>query len=120
MRVPRRKDRDFVTFNDGVLDICKVKDRKITGTKLSNVRFGYHTVGSKRFYEAKIVSDKIDEMVKILPSGDVSTLDMCIIRDIQYKILQIQNKYDASPPHLLLSLERIVTQYKDVRESGEN
>ena len=31
--MPRRKDTKFVTFNDGMLDICSVKGRKIVETK---------------------------------------------------------------------------------------
>ncbi|MFQ7528653.1 MAG: hypothetical protein ACLRMN_14585 [Mediterraneibacter gnavus] len=47
-------------------------------------------------------------------------MDICIIGEKQYKIIQIQNKYDAAPPCLLLSLERVVTTYEDVRNHAEN
>lgn len=120
VRMPRIKDKKFVTFNDGILDICKINNREIVDIKHSEIRYGYRTVGMKRFYEAKVMSDKIDEMVAILPTAEISTLDICIIRGIQYKIVQIQNKYDASPAYMLLSLERSVIQYKDMRENGKN
>lgn len=116
--MPRIKDRSFVTFGDGVLDICSTKNRKIVGTKYQGLRFGMRTVGMKRFYEAKIASDKIDEVVAVLASDDITTLDVCIIRGVQYKIVQAQNKYDGLPPYTLLSLERIVALYEDVREDG--
>lgn len=115
--MPRRKDKNFVTFNDGILDICKVKNREIVETKLQGIRFGNRTVGIKRFYEAKVASDKVDKMVAILLHDMITTLDVCIIRGVQYKIVQMQEKYDASPAYMLLSLERIVTLYKDVREA---
>lgn len=116
--MPRRKERNFITFNDGILDVCQVKNRKIIRTKIKGLRFGYRTVGVKRFYEAKVVSDKIDEVVSIPQSPQITTLDICIIRGIQYKIVQTQNKYDSLPASTFLSLERIVTLYEDVRESG--
>ena len=100
--MPRRKDTKFVTFNDGMLDICSVKGRKIVETKHCGIRFGFRTV------------------VAILPVEDISTMDICIIREKQYKIIQIQNKYDETPPCLLLSLERVVTTYEDVRDNAEN
>ena len=38
----------------------------------------------------------------------------------QYRILQIQPKYDSSPPALYLSLENLIHPFKDGRsESGE-
>ena len=117
-RMPRRKERNFITFNDGILDVCQVKNRKIIRTKIKGLRFGYRTVGVKRFYEAKVVSDKIDEVVSIPQSPQITTLDICIIRGIQYKIVQTQNQYDSLPASTFLSLERIVTLYEDVRESG--
>ena len=36
----------------------------------------------------------------------------------QYQILQIQPKYDAKPPALYLSLEKLVHPYKDGRDDG--
>ena len=118
--MPRRKDTKFTTFNDGSLDICSVKGRKIVETRQAGIRFGFRTVGIKRFYEAKVLSNQIDEVVAILPVEDISTMDICIIGEKQYKIIQIQNKYDETPPCLVLSLERVVTTYEDVRNNAEN
>ncbi len=79
--MPRRKDTKFTTFNDGSLDICSVKGRKIVETRQAGIRFGFRTVGIKRFYEAKVLSNQIDEVVAILPVEDISTMDICIIRE---------------------------------------
>ena len=57
--MPRRKDTKFTTFNDGSLDICSVKGRKIVETRQAGIRFGFRTVGIKRFYEAKVLSNQI-------------------------------------------------------------
>lgn len=116
--MPRRKETKFVTFNDGCLEVCKVQGRKIVETKQEHVRFGYRTVGIKRFYEAKVLSSQIDEVVAILPIDNISTMDVCMIRGMQYKIVQIQNKYDQTPPCMFLSLEKITTLYEDVRKYG--
>lgn len=113
--MPRRKDSRFITFNDGVLDICRANGRKITETIERDVRFGFQTVGYKRFYEAKVLSSQIDETIVIPYGRKVTTLDICMIHERQYRIIQVQRKFDASPPCLLLSLERIVPEYEDVR-----
>ena len=118
--MPRRKDTKFVTFNDGMLDICSVKGRKIVETKHCGIRFGFRTVGIKRFYEAKVLSNQIDEVVAILPVEDISTMDICIIREKQYKIIQIQNKYDENATLFIAFSGRVVTTYEDVRNNAEN
>ena len=43
--MPRVKDSEFTTFNDGILDICEVKERTIIRTKQKGVRFGKTKVG---------------------------------------------------------------------------
>ena len=113
--MPRIKDARFITFNDGNLDICRVSGRKITETIERGIRFGFQTVGYKRFYDAKVLSSQIDETVVIPYEREVTTLNVCMIRGKQYRIVQVQRKFDASPPCLLLSLERIVPEYEDVR-----
>ncbi len=117
--MPRRRDTRFIAFNDGNLDICRASGRKITDTIERDIRFGFRTVGYKRFYDAKVLSSQIDETVVIPYGRKVTTLDVCIIRKKQYRIIQVQRKFDASPPCLLLSLERIVPEYEDIRD-GEN
>ena len=115
--MPRIRDKGFVTFNDGVLDLCKVKDRTITETKQKGLRFGNQTVGVVRFWEAKVASSNIDRVVAILPVDEISQKDMCIIKGIQYKIKQIQIKYDKNPVCMFLSLEENSIAYKDTRST---
>lgn len=113
--MPRIQDNVFVTFNDGVLDLCKVKDRTIIETKQKGLRFGNQTVGVVRFWEAKVASSNIDRVVSILPVNEISQKDICIIKGIQYKIKQIQMKYDKKPVCMFLSLEENSIAYKDIR-----
>ena len=114
--MPRLKDKGFITFNDGTMEICRAKDRKIVETKLEEIRFGFQTVGIKRFYEAKLASKQVDEVVAIPMVEGMSTMDICIINGSQYKIGQIQKKYDTIPPCKFLSLEENKLPYEDVRE----
>lgn len=52
--MPRIKNHNFVTFNDGILQICELSERKIVRTKMDRVRYGDMTVGIKRFWDAKV------------------------------------------------------------------
>ena len=112
--MPRIKDKRFVTFNDGLMEVCVTKNRTITETKMS-LRYGKKTVGYSKFYKAKIASVSIDKVVFVPMVSGISKMDMCIIDGEQYKIQMIQEKFDSSPPCLQLDLERNVPEFKDVR-----
>lgn len=116
--MPRIKNKKFETFYDGVMDVCSVRNRVLTETKLSDVRFGLRTVGVSRFYRAKVASDTIDKLVSVPINSIIKRSDVLIIEGEQFKIQQIQEKIDTLPPCLYLSLERIVTRYQDGREEN--
>lgn len=122
--MPRIKNNNFVTFNDGTLQICEVSERRIVKIKNEKIRFGNRTVGIKRFWDAKIVGNDIEKIIAIPRIYDLSRMDLCIIDEVQYKIEQIQDKFDQSPPYLLLSLSTSPITYKSLSESdkirGEN
>ena len=90
---------------------------------MERIRFGNRTVGVQRFWQAKTSGDKVDRLVSVPLSVArldlVSTNDVVIIEteknSSQYAILQVQPKYDAKPPVLYLSLEKLVHAYKDRR-----
>lgn len=113
--MPRIPDKSFITFNSGTLELCKVKDRTIISTKHKGLRFGDQTVGVVRFWEAKVASSSIDRLVAILPVQGISQMDMCLIEGKQYKIKQIQQKFDTTPVCLFLSLEENNITYRDER-----
>lgn len=117
--MPRIKDSEFKTFSDGRLDICEAKERKILRTKEHGIRFGRRTVGVSRFWQAKVASSTIDAVVAIPLRGGITTTDICIIGDKQFKIKQVQDKFDEYPPCTLLSLEREPITYKDERSGNE-
>lgn len=127
--MPRIRSRQFENFGDGLLTICDADERKITRTKMEHIRFGNRTVGVQRFWQAKTAGNKVDRLVSVHLSVAgldlVSTNDVVIIEtekvensSHQYAIKQVQPKYDAEPPALYLSLEKLVHPFKDGRDSG--
>lgn len=139
--MPRARRKHFETFNDGVLSICRTEGRTITDTKLHGIRFGNRTIGERRFFDAQTAGNNITKLLSIpaavLKREDIEALDIVILdsesgwlwdpfdfeRDeiieeynpAQYKIVQIQEKFDTTPPAVYLSLQKIVQLYKDGR-----
>ena len=127
--MPRARRKQFETFTDGILSICKTEDRVIVDTKLKDIRFGNRTIGERRYFDAQTAGNKITKLLSIpaatLNADDIESLDIVILNTqkksnapAQYKIVQIQEKFDATPPVIYLSLEKIVQLYKDRR--GDN
>lgn len=124
--MPRAKSKKFETFGDGIMEICEAEERSLTRTKIDNIRFGNRTVGVSRFWSAKTAGNKVDKLVSIplsvLNAEPIEVLDIAVIKSGdfpgQYKILQLQSKYDTSPPALYVTLEKMVHPFKDAR--GEN
>lgn len=128
--MPQIPSRQFETFGDGLLAVCEADERTITRTKMEHVRFGNRTVGVQRFWQAKTAGNKVDKLLAVPLSA--LEIDMIEVNDVvilenemvigeksgQYQILQIQPKYDAKPPALYLSLEKLVHPYKDGRDDG--
>lgn len=128
--MPQIPSRQFENFGDGLLAVCEADERTITRTKMEHIRFGNRTVGVQRFWQAKTAGNKVDKLLAVPLSA--LDIDMIEVNDVvileneivigeksgQYQILQIQPKYDAKPPALYLSLEKLVHPYKDGRDDG--
>ena len=128
--MPQIPSRQFETFGDGLLAVCEADERTITRTKMEHIRFGNRTVGVQRFWQAKTAGNKVDKLLAVPLS--VLEIDMIEVNDVvilenetemkdragQYQILQVQPKYDARPPALYLSLEKLVHPYKDRRDDS--
>ena len=128
--MPQIPSRQFETFGDGLLAVCEADERTITRTKMEHVRFGNRTVGVQRFWQAKTAGNKVNKLLAVPLS--VLEIDMIEVNDVvilenetemkdragQYQILQVQPKYDARPPALYLSLEKLVHPYKDRRDDS--
>ena len=127
--MPRARRKQFETFTDGMLSICKTEGRAIVDTKLKDIRFGNRTIGEKRYFDAQTAGNKITKLLSIpaatLNTDSIESLDIVILNTqkksndpAQYKIVQIQEKFDATPPAIYLSLEKIVQLYKDRRDNN--
>ncbi len=137
-----RNSRGLEVFNDGLLSVCEAEERTLTRTKIENIRFGKRTVGVTRFWQAKTAGNKVDKLLSI--PADATGVDLIEVNDIvildnetdwlwdtmtfddeqmkdktgQYQILQIQEKFDARPPALYLSLEKVMHPFTDRRTDG--
>ena len=82
---------------------------------MDRVRYGSMTVGVRRFWDAKVAGNEIEKTIAIPNVPNVSRMDLILIDQRQFKIEQIQEKFDQNPPYLLLSLSASPITYKDVR-----
>lgn len=112
----RLKNRGFETFNDGLLTVCEVSGRTILKTKREGIRFGNRTVGVKRFWEAKVAGSEISCLVAVPEQPGIEWGDIILQNNRQYRISQIQRKFDTRPPCLYLSLESIQSPFRDERK----
>lgn len=129
--MPRVKNKRFERFTDGILSICSTDGRTIVKTKLPEIRFGNRTIGERRYFDAQTAGNKITKLVSIPAAAQnkeiIESLDIVILKTqksnedpAQYKIVQMQEKFDAAPPAIYLSLEKVVQLYKDRRiENGK-
>lgn len=128
--MPRIRNQQFETFGDGLLSVFEADERKLTAVKAKRIRFGNRTVGIKRYWEAKTAGNRITRMVSIplevlkkakIYADDIVILDSEAEPGIvsgQYKIVQVQLKYDSRPPAAYLSLESLVHPFKDGRDGN--
>lgn len=129
--MPKVKSRQFETFEDGLLTICAADERKLTQNKMEHIRFGNRTAGVQRYWQAKTAGNKVDRLLSVplsvLTIITVETQDVVIVETDktensanQYHIIQVQPKFDAQPPALYLSLEKVVHPYNDGRAEDGN
>lgn len=140
--MPRISGGRFEGFSDGLLTICEADERKLIRNKLVHIRYGNRTVGIQRFWQARTAGNKVDKLLAI-PLGALD-VDLIEVNDVvilenetgwlwdpmkfdetelkdragHYQILQIQPKYDARPPCLYLSLEKLIHPYRDGRSDN--
>lgn len=103
-----QSNKQFESFNSGILDIFQIKKNEIIKEVAAGIRFQDKTIGVSRYYEAKVASSRVDRLVSIQMIDNVDQGNLVMIENIQYMIGQIQYKYDTMPPTLWLSLERVV------------
>ena len=110
------KNRDFETFNDGVLTVCEASGRSLVKTIREGIRFGNRTVGVKRFWEAKIAGSEIAYLVAVPEQPEIDRGNIIILNDRQYRISQIQRSLIHVPLSVLV-LESIQSPFRDERKA---
>ena len=114
--MPRVSNKQMETFNDGLIEVCVVKERSIIANRLNKkIRFGNKVLGFSRFYKAKVASDTVDKLISIPSVSAIQRGDIVILGSDQYKITLIQDKFDTLPPSRYLTLERVNVLYSDKR-----
>ncbi len=111
--MPKWFNKKMETFNDGILNIYVEKNRTLTRKK-PNARYGNKTIGITRYQQARVLNETIDKLISIPHGTDIEQSDIVKIGLKQYKIKQIQYKFDTMPPCIYLSLENNNITYKDV------
>lgn len=115
--MPKVSNKKMETFNDGMIEVCIVKERSIIGNRINKkIRYGNKVIGFSRFYKAKLASSSVDKVISIPFVPVIQPTDLVIIGSEQYKITLIQDKYDTLPQSRYLTLERINALYSDKRE----
>lgn len=115
----------FERFTDGiakvyaVTNIAEKGDRPIEGLRLKyRLCYQYKTVGAKRFVEAQQVFMQVDEMIAVPQRRSISTADIVILGDVQYRIVQVQQIDDTKPKITKISLWKLEETYESERISG--
>ena len=100
----------FESFRNGIVDIYEIDGaNKLGRCKESGLRFGYRTVGIKRFYAARGAQVDISSLIRIPQRQGISTQDVAVINGYRYKIVQVQPIYDTNPPVTDLTLKQMGT-----------
>lgn len=96
---------EFLTFNDGHVKICTVKNNRIQDC-VKTLCYGNRTLSMSRYYTARAASTSIDKVIHV-PLWPVTTKQDAVIDNVRYKIEQAQPLKDTNPPATVLSLREI-------------
>ncbi len=117
----REKHTDTETFNDGVVYVYKLQNTAQPGFKPNlqpvlyrKLNFGFKTIGVRRNYEAMQAEVRLDELIQVMLDRQISSQDIAVIENVQYKIKQVQHQKNTFPHTSLLSLQRLEEDYDDL------
>lgn len=109
-------------FNDGLVVLCNVKNIAAPGNRpvegleqKATLRFAERTVGIQRFYSALQANAKVERLVRCLRRRDISTQDIAVVGEQQYKIELIQYPEGNSPAVMDLTLTEVAQRYDYAR-----
>jgi hypothetical protein len=97
----------FESFSDGVCDIYVKYDEEKEDIH-TNIRFGNHVLGYKRYWAAAVHNVQINRIIRIPYLPDIDTDCLVSIKgDGNYEIKMVQVKFDANPKCIELTLQRL-------------
>jgi SPP1 family predicted phage head-tail adaptor len=113
--MPQNKQQ---SYNDGIVQICRVNKQTRELIQLEKLRYGERTVGYNRYYKALERDIKIDMLLRCPEIRGLTETDTDILVAIpkdgqKYKIMQIQYPEDVLPPSMDLSLEK-TSEFSDL------
>lgn len=98
---------EFLTFNDGVVDIYDTdEDDAIINNSVNQFRFGKRTLGVNRYYQARQNDIELALVIHIHKNLNIHTQNAAVINKTRYKIEQVQQLSDTNPPVTVLSLSQ--------------
>jgi len=97
---------EFLTFNDGKCYIYSMKGNQIDRLKIS-LDFGDRVVGFKRHYAARASTERIDRLIHVPYTQNITSHDCAVICGIRYNINQIQQTTDSNPRSAILTLSQL-------------
>lgn len=109
------------SYNDGILDIYVVTNIAKAGYKpkaciswRSKIRFNEQRLGLNRLYLSRQNQIEIERVVRVQRGVSVSTSDIAVINEKQYRIDTVQSVTDVYPPSFDLALVRLGQEYEVV------
>ena len=107
------------TFNDGIVMFYSVGNISDPGnmpkdglTLKNTLRYEERTVGMNRFWGGLQVNVNVEQLIRVPRINAISSQDIAIINENQYRIKQIQYINSVEPPSMDISLERLEADYE--------
>lgn len=120
-KAPNRPSHEVTQpFNDGVVDICALKDGAQPGYRpvpmlvvKGTLRYQERYLGINRLYSGRQNQVDIQRILRVMKVPGVSSQDVAITEDgQQYRIDSVQNVLDVYPPCIDLTLAKVEQKYE--------
>lgn len=114
----------MLTFKDGYIRGVKIANGRIIENRTEQISCAQLTVGFKRFFTAKDYNYTVDKVVCVpidTPIASSVFVEARFYRGLGseqpliYKVVQFQECFDKKPPYIQLSLQKMNTEYDDIR-----
>lgn len=106
------------SFVDGVVKMYTITNTAVSGMRPTEtatlkytIRYKDEKVGITRAYQALQAKVNIKAVISVPIKTDISTQDVAVINQQQYKIQQVQHDKNTTPKTTLLTLVEAVSKY---------